>query len=400
MLPRLSRRFLAAAAVAAALGAAVAIAAAENVDPNNNNSQFAWGENVGWINAEPAGGSGVQVSGTKLTGYMWGENIGWINMHCENNATCGTVGFGVTNDGAGNLGGYAWGENVGWISFSCQNNPSTCASTGNYGVTINPVTGIFSGYAWGENIGWISFFDDSPVAYQVQTDDGDLVGGAVDNCPFDNNAGQANTDSAPIVTSGVAVNDNTVANGDPQGDACDPDDDNDGLLDVDEAAGCNASGPLQQLNADTDGDAVRDGAECALGSNPANAASKPAPPAAGTDLDGDTLSAAFEVTIGSNPALADTDGDLITDGFEYKGYNTSPLLVNTDGDTGPAAQPCNDGREASSVDGNTTVNSNDLLIVSQQFGQTTKVNIDINKNGIINSGDMLVVAGNFVTTSC
>ena len=42
---------------------AVGIAAAENVDPTNDGSQYAWGENVGWLNAEPGGdgGPGVQV---------------------------------------------------------------------------------------------------------------------------------------------------------------------------------------------------------------------------------------------------------------------------------------------------------------------------------------------------
>ena len=26
------------------------LATAENIDPDNDNSQYAWGENVGWIN--------------------------------------------------------------------------------------------------------------------------------------------------------------------------------------------------------------------------------------------------------------------------------------------------------------------------------------------------------------
>ena len=142
------QRVLMASVLAALLGAAAAIAAAENIDPNNDNSQFAWGENVGWINAEPSGpgGPGMQVSGAGLTGYMYGENIGWINLSCTNNGTCGTTGnFGVTNDGTGELGGYAWGENVGWISFSCQKNHGTCESTGNYGVVIDKQTAINSG---------------------------------------------------------------------------------------------------------------------------------------------------------------------------------------------------------------------------------------------------------------
>ena len=36
---------------------------AENIDPNNDSSQYAWGENVGWLNLEPDGdgGPGVEV---------------------------------------------------------------------------------------------------------------------------------------------------------------------------------------------------------------------------------------------------------------------------------------------------------------------------------------------------
>src|SRR4030067_1169647 len=114
-------------------------ALAENIDPDNDGSQYAYGENVGWINFEPSQGEGVTVTDSAVTGKAWGENIGWINL---SSATGGVV-----NDGAGNLSGYAWGENVGWINF---------APTGG-GVTINPVTGVFSGYAWGENVGWINF---------------------------------------------------------------------------------------------------------------------------------------------------------------------------------------------------------------------------------------------------
>jgi hypothetical protein len=120
---------------------------AENIDPANDGSRYAWGENIGWINFKPSQGPGVTVTSTGLTGYAWGENIGWINLN--------PLSGGVVNDGAGNLSGYAWGENIGWISFSCQNT-NTCG-TANYGVFIDPTTGIFSGYAWGENIGWINF---------------------------------------------------------------------------------------------------------------------------------------------------------------------------------------------------------------------------------------------------
>ena len=122
--------------------------AAENTDPCDVDDQYAWGENVGWLNFEPTGGGGggVEVKDASVDGYAWGENIGWINF--------GPMGFGggVINDG-GSLSGYAWGENVGWIDFA--------PSSG--GVCINRL-GYLRGYAWGENIGWINFnSNSSPV---------------------------------------------------------------------------------------------------------------------------------------------------------------------------------------------------------------------------------------------
>lgn len=125
--------------------------AVDNIDPNDDGSQFAWGENTGWLNGEP----GVFVEDDGLSGYLWSENTGWVSLSCLNNASCGTSGFGVTNKGNGMLGSYAWSENAGWISFSCANEGS-CA-TKNYGVTINPATGEFSGRAWSENTSWITF---------------------------------------------------------------------------------------------------------------------------------------------------------------------------------------------------------------------------------------------------
>jgi len=112
---------------------------AENIDPANDGSQYAWGENVGWINFQPTSGPGVTVTDSVVIGKAWGENIGWLNL---NPATGGVI-----NDGSGNLSGKAWGENIGWVNF----NPNFG------GVIVDPVTGEFSGKAWGENTGWIAF---------------------------------------------------------------------------------------------------------------------------------------------------------------------------------------------------------------------------------------------------
>lgn len=140
-------------AIVVALFLAANVVIAENIDPYNDDSQYAYGENAGWFNAEPGGegDEGVEVDDFELTGYVWGENIGWVNLHP-------TTFGGVNNDGGGNLSGYAWAENVGWINF----NPT------NGGVTID-TNGYFDGWAWGENIGWIHFKSEFPVDYQVQT---------------------------------------------------------------------------------------------------------------------------------------------------------------------------------------------------------------------------------------
>lgn len=141
---------------------------AENIDPYQDGSQYAWGENVGWLNFEPNTGDGAQVASDKLTGYVWAENIGWISLSCENTSSCGTVSYGVTNDGSGNLSGFAWGENVGWINFD----PNVSGDSNDYGVTID-ADGNFDGWAWGENVGWVNFgiVDNYVVACKVTFED-------------------------------------------------------------------------------------------------------------------------------------------------------------------------------------------------------------------------------------
>jgi hypothetical protein len=154
--------------LAAALCAASAVfAAGENIDPNGDDHQYAWAENVGWINAEPLGnaGPGVEVGDFQLTGWMWGENIGWISLSCVNTSSCGTAGYGVSNDGSGTLSGFAWSENDGWINFK----PTTCAPEPTCGVRIDSATGYFAGRAWAENVGWITFSNGTPIGSTVKT---------------------------------------------------------------------------------------------------------------------------------------------------------------------------------------------------------------------------------------
>jgi hypothetical protein len=134
---------------------------AENIDPDDDGSQYAYAENIGWVNLQPsgAGGPGVHVNDFGLTGYLWGENVGWVSLSCANDSTCGMVDYGVRNDGSGTLSGFGWSENLGWINFA----PETA------GVQIDASTGAFSGRAWSENVGWITFASTGANPFRVKT---------------------------------------------------------------------------------------------------------------------------------------------------------------------------------------------------------------------------------------
>jgi hypothetical protein len=135
------------------------IAWCDNIDPNDDGSKYAYGENIGWLNLGTRDGD-VVVADANLTGYVWAENIGWVNL-APNYAD---PNVGIKNDGTGLLTGYAWGENVGWINF----NPRVPGDPNHYGVTVN-TEGNFDGWAYGENIGWIHLRATTPVAYGVKT---------------------------------------------------------------------------------------------------------------------------------------------------------------------------------------------------------------------------------------
>lgn len=151
-----------AVAAAAAVLFAASPVSAENVDPDSDGSCFAWAENLGWINAQPLGdgGPGMQVDDFELTGWLWSENAGWISLSCRNTGSCGTLEYGVRNDGSGNLSGFAWGENVGWIRF--EHTQGT--------VVVDIADGMLYGDAWGENVGWIRMSADGwPHPYGIRS---------------------------------------------------------------------------------------------------------------------------------------------------------------------------------------------------------------------------------------
>ncbi len=97
-----------------------------------------------------------------------------------------------------------------------------------------------------------------------------------------------------------------------------PDSDNDGLTDAEEATlGTDPNNP------DTDGDGLLDGAEIhSYNTNPKN-----------PDTDGDGLKDGDEVkTYSTDPTKKDTDGDGLMDGDEVLKYKCDPTKVDTDGD--------------------------------------------------------------------
>ena len=176
------------------------------------------------------------------------------------------------------------------------------------------------------------------TALQSLDSDGDGVTNSLDNCPNDANPLQENND------------------GDAQGDACDPDDDNDGLSDIDEAV---------------------------YGSNPFL-----------IDTDGDTLNDADEVNIhGTSPALADTDNDGFNDDVEISA-GSDPNNISSI--PGSATGDINYDGVVDTVDvilarrialGEYTPDTNELL-----RGDIAPVIAGVpTPDGVINAGDLVVI---------
>ena len=140
---------------------------AQLIDTADN---FAWGENVGFINwGETPSSDLVVVTSQFLYGKIWGENIGWINLGNGNGpySNINNTNYGVNRSvGNGHLSGFAWGENVGWINFS----GGALASPPN---PARVQSGRFRGYAWGENIGWINL--DNNTVFVALTCAGDIA---------------------------------------------------------------------------------------------------------------------------------------------------------------------------------------------------------------------------------
>jgi hypothetical protein len=132
---------------------------ATTIDPVN---KFAYGANIGWLDAAGDTANGAVIGEFVCSGYIYSANVGWINLgsgtaangiQYQNNSAAD---FGVNRDSAGNLRGYAYSANVGWIAFEETGAPK-----------VDLVTGKLIGNVWSANCGWISLSNSE--AY-VQTD--------------------------------------------------------------------------------------------------------------------------------------------------------------------------------------------------------------------------------------
>ena len=121
--------------------------AASTIDPLH---PYAYGANVGWLNALGDTAHGAVIGQYYCTGFVWSANCGWIGLGRSptNGWRYGNAAsndWGVNHDGQGRLYGRAYGANVGWITFEQTNGrPRVDLRTGN-----------MSGYAYGANVGWI-----------------------------------------------------------------------------------------------------------------------------------------------------------------------------------------------------------------------------------------------------
>jgi hypothetical protein len=239
-------------------------------------------------------------------------------------------------------------------------------------------------------------------AWESDTD-GDGVGDGADNCLLLSNPSQTNSDSGPPPPAGdvggwsngptIPLDDRTVANGDGLGDACDPDNDNDGRTDADELAGTGCGGAVTNVSTDnayaslsapgdggtswdSDGDVVPDGVECALATDPLVATG-----GAGGSAD----RGACNTSAGGN---ADDDGDGVLNQWEVCKWGTLPSGVGSANSDGDALTDC---EEILDVNGNGQAAAADGTLIARAVAgihpDGDMAALDINGNGAVAAAD-------------
>jgi hypothetical protein len=199
-------------------------------------------------------------------------------------------------------------------------------SVGNVGTTIVSSTGAIVGDG-GDADSFVDNIINGGIVVGGGTcsdSDGDGVPDSNDNCPAVANSNQANFD------------------GDANGDACDVDDDNDGLIDTSEPASCTGNPPPSphagQFDPDCDDDNVSDGSNDPDSGGPIQAGPDNCISTANTNQlnsDGDAF---------GNACDTDDDNDGVLDGADNCPVNANASQSNMDGDSmGDACDPEDDG---------------------------------------------------------
>lgn len=225
--------------------------------------------------------------------------------------------------------------------------------------------------------------DSAVVALDDDLDD-DGVLNDDDGCPtvFDPLQENRNGETLLLPKPVPVYNDATNPAADGDGDACDIDQDGDGLDAADELARF-----LSPFVWDTDGDRTNDGTEVACGSDPL----LPISNLSGPDSDLDRLPDACEAVYGTDPEDSDSDNDGVLDGVEVRYWMTDPLVSDTDGDG------CRDDHEVATINGDRAVNATDLSQVAMKFGFLTPEfrPFDSNGDGAISAIDLSFTAQRF-----
>lgn len=191
------------------IGLALPVRATTTIDPAN---MYAYGANVGWINAYADGTNGAVIGQAFCAGYLYGANVGWIHLGdgspvngvvYQNNSASD---FGVNHNGGGELSGYAYGANIGWINFEQT-----------YGQPkVNLLTGALSGYAYSANVGWINLDGVATLSLVMLDTDDDGISDAWEyghtNTLVVLNGGDADGDGASDVNEYLADTDPFDAN--------------------------------------------------------------------------------------------------------------------------------------------------------------------------------------------
>ena len=191
---------------------------ATTIDPAH---PYAWGANIGWINARGDVAAGAAIGDFYCTGHLWSANCGWISLGNTptngwrySNAAAGD--WGVNHDGEGRLTGHAWGANIGWLTFEQSRGQPR----------VNLVTGHLAGCVWGANIGWISLSNAQACVRSATLAAGPDLDG--DTIPDDWEYARAG-DLAILQGDGHDTDEDGVSDADEAGADTDPCDDSDML---------------------------------------------------------------------------------------------------------------------------------------------------------------------------